>query len=1048
MKKLILLILVIIISFANIFKASSKNWYVSCYYGDDTFTGNTDSDPFATIQKAIDLSASGDSVIIMPGVFEIAIPIDITASNKDIIVVAENSINKALSQTEIYLLDTITAIKIGNGNSPQIKGISFTGNYEFGTGNGIEINLGAPKISNCYFYNLDTAIVVKNGNTNVSFNIFDYCNIGYYIGFLGECTVLNNTFYGRGNSGYGIISHTSTINTIKNNIIEYFADPLFLTGTGVVTVTYNLVSNNYSRSFNFNMSNILDVDPLLDSYFKIMDGSPCIAAGEGGVDIGALPYKDCKAAFVILSKDTATNTITIENQSTLGLNYFWEFTDEGNFNDSKNERNITWDYKFPRAGYYNIYLSVNGDECYNTAYAYYELVGYEQNIIKANFYDEPINGLNIGFGLSDTINVNNCVWNFGDGAILNSLGNFSHTFPKEDFYKVCIVASNNTSNTYEYCRTIKVGDPLCNIAAEFKYIVDINKVIFINNTSITGNLEYYWEFGDGNTSLERDPGNHLYGKPGYYNVSLSVYDYDTQCSDYVSEEIKVGDLDCKAVFDYKPITGNNIQFNNKSKGASYYWDFGDGNTSELENPTNDYASPGIYYVSLCVSDVSYTCWDYSSQKIQVGEVDCMADFSYYVDKKTLTAYCKNESKGDTLEYYWWYGDGFSSIEKEPIHQFSHPGYYYIGLSVYNPLKDCMDYYEEYVLVGEQGDDCEADFIYQVSDETTREVMFSDYSLGNIVGYVWDFGDDSISNESNPTHVYSNDGYYNVCLTVTNDKDVTNITCNWIQVGSNEITNCNARIMKRVDSGLGFVSFKDISYGNPVEWKWDFGDGEFSSEQNPSHQYFSDGYYLVSLTIYNNAGFSDVTFDLVNIGMPTDQYAVDFGYIMRSIVTKASGYPVDFVGTGQGDHARLRWSFGDDTYNTTTNTPRHYYASPGEYEVCLTYEDPITEESETTCNTITVSGDAIKENSKENIFKCSPNPFVDNASITYYTNGAEHIRVVVCDLLGKMVQVIPDIEQSEGIHAIQWNTSGLAKGSYVVQLRNNLGVVSNKIVIKQ
>jgi PKD repeat protein len=58
--------------------------------------------------------------------------------------------------------------------------------------------------------------------------------------------------------------------------------------------------------------------------------------------------------------------------------------------------------------------------------------------------------------------------------------------------------------------------------------------------------------------------------------------------------------------------------------------------------------------------------------------------------------------------------------------------------------------------------------------------------------------------------------------------------------------------------LSNVSFTDKSTGVPTSWKWTFGDGTSSSDQNPIHQYSQEGSYTVKLTVKNVAGNSTAT----------------------------------------------------------------------------------------------------------------------------------------------------------------------------------------------
>jgi len=131
----------------------------------------------------------------------------------------------------------------------------------------------------------------------------------------------------------------------------------------------------------------------------------------------------------------------------------------------------------------------------------------------------------------------------------------------------------------------------------------------------------------------------------------------------------------------------------------------------------------------------------------------------------------------------------------------------------------------------------------------------------------------------------------------------------------------------------------------------FGDGTTSKVKSPTHTFSAPGYYLVSLQITNASNYSDYKFELINISMP-DSFVVSFGHVSKPYDKKAGGYPVDFIGAGLGDDAKLKWSFGDDSTDNTTNTPTHTYQDTGKYEVCLTYSDPVTGQEAEHCEWVT------------------------------------------------------------------------------------------------
>jgi hypothetical protein len=122
------------------------------------------------------------------------------------------------------------------------------------------------------------------------------------------------------------------------------------------------------------------------------------------------------------------------------------------------------------------------------------------------------------------------------------------------------------------------------------------------NTSLEGMppTEYYlWDFGDGvtMTSTTTETVTHDYAAAGVYTVSLTAHQKQTDVEVIFTDTIQVKPLPL-ADFSYT-VDGLAVNFSNTSANAtSYAWDFGDGATSTLENPTHTYAAPGDYLVSL------------------------------------------------------------------------------------------------------------------------------------------------------------------------------------------------------------------------------------------------------------------------------------------------------------------------------------------------------------------------------------------------------------------------------------------------------------------
>jgi PKD repeat protein len=545
----------------------------------------------------------------------------------------------------------------------------------------------------------------------------------------------------------------------------------------------------------------------------------------------------------------------------------------------------------------------------------------------------------------------------GDGTNDYNFETITHKYSSVGIYNVRLIATNGGVCADTIIRKVYAGADTCLITSKFDYLVNPNLKVSFTNKS-TGNIgQYYWNFGDGTTSAIMNV-THTYDKPGYYLVSLAVKNTSNECTDYSSVLILAGESSCHASFTYHVNdTTKEVTLTDLSGGSNlrYFWYFGDGSYSTEQNPIHQYVDNGAYDVSLTISNPDANCSDKSETFVQVGEVKCNASFTTFVDSTTNTVYFTDHIAGHSSNLLWNFGDGKISVEHNPIHTFAHAGYFTVGLNTFNIDGWCMDYKEQVVLVGTEGIDCDADFIYQ-SDTSNTTVSFFDNSKGDILGYIWNFGDGTGPlPEKNPQHTYNTGGNFNVCLTVVNSNGISNIKCKPVLAGNNPKRSCRADFNYSLDSVSSRVYFTDVSSGNPNNWNWDLGNGVTSTTQNGDVVYIGSGYYLVSLKIRNSeTGCQSKTYKLLNIGKYDDVKA-GFGFDPQNYNKKAGGYPVDFIGAGSGDQSRLQWSFGDGSPDdTTTNTPTHNYDTTGTYNVCYTVTDQVLNQSDTYCQNITTT----------------------------------------------------------------------------------------------
>jgi uncharacterized protein (TIGR02145 family) len=145
--------------------------------------------------------------------------------------------------------------------------------------------------------------------------------------------------------------------------------------------------------------------------------------------------------------------------------------------------------------------------------------------------------------------------------------------------------------------------------------------------------------------------------------------------------------------------------------------------------------------------------------------------------------------------------------------------------------------------------------YPTFAEAGELVEFTDLSTNNPTSWYWEFGDESTSTEQNPKHRYLTLDNFTVSLTATNSYGSDNVTKNdyiiVYAIISKPVADFDAK--PTILSAGESVQFTDHSTNTPTEWYWDFGDGGYSSSQNPQYVYDAAGIYTVSLTVANVSG---------------------------------------------------------------------------------------------------------------------------------------------------------------------------------------------------
>ncbi len=299
-------------------------------------------------------------------------------------------------------------------------------------------------------------------------------------------------------------------------------------------------------------------------------------------------------------------------------------------------------------------------------------------------------------------------WSFGDGSpvVITTGFDVSHVYNAVGNYTVMLIAEDSsTCNVRDTAyKIIKVGNNLANLDFIPQKLPPCESLTmqYSNISTPTffsfGPRSFYWDYGDGSprdTAALNPPRIHTYAAPGVYKVKLFILD-TTFCNspDSIEKIIRISPL-VKASFK-TPALGcaayTGIFDNTSLAGTDFIWEFGDGTFSTDINPTHLYANPGTYNVRLIAIDTN-TCNKidtsaYFTIKV-VLKPTAFFSWSPVIPEANVPVSFTNLSSADATHFLWNFGDGESSTERNPVHQYNATGTYTAELIAYNAA-NCTD----------------------------------------------------------------------------------------------------------------------------------------------------------------------------------------------------------------------------------------------------------------------------------------------------------------------------------------------------------------------
>lgn len=308
-----------------------------------------------------------------------------------------------------------------------------------------------------------------------------------------------------------------------------------------------------------------------------------------------------------------------------------------------------------------------------------------------------------------------------------------------------------------------------------------------------------------------------------------------------------------------------VAFTDTSTGTvdSWLWKFGDGLTSTLESPTHTYTLVGTHSVTLTVSGPGGTDTLTRTDYITVCEA-VRADFaaSPVHGVSPLVVTFTDTSSGPVAVWQWDFGDGATSALQHPTHTYTTAGVYTVSLTAQAAGAPAMLpggtdtlIRSDYITVTEPPP--QVDFIGNPRrGDMPLTVQFTSTVTGTVTDYQWNFGDGSVADTPNPTHIYHSAGSFGVILAVIGPGGIASVSKpNYITVNAPPGAP-TATFSADMVSGTAplTVTFTAVTSGTVEHWLWSFGDGD-TAFTGPvvNHTYVTSDTFDVSLTVSNTHG---------------------------------------------------------------------------------------------------------------------------------------------------------------------------------------------------
>ena len=575
-------------------------------------------------------------------------------------------------------------------------------------------------------------------------------------------------------------------------------------------------------------------------------------SNDAGSDVFTMP------SFVQVSDLPSANATFTRNL--LDVTFTGTVTDADvvnwDFGDGNTSQLLNPTHSYAQEGVYNVIFTAS-NQCGSVSSEVtvnvnsFPTAGFTANVTRG------CSGLEVSYTDVSSPNTTSWNWTFPGGTPSTStLQNPVVVYNVPGVYDAELIAFNaEGSNTLIQNNLVEILD-LPNASLDFN-VID-NRIELTNTTPAT---TASWVISDGTQFNSQNP-IHTFQENGTYTVTLTAIN---ECG---SDEVEITvNIDAYPTGSFElaaPAVGcspYSVQYENTSSmGTAFQWSFPGGTpaTSMEENPTVTYNQPGTFDATLIVSNTI------GSDQITMSQIVTVFSEPAVNFESTANGAVINftNTSSDGTSFEWDFGDGNSSVEENPSNRYNESGSYEVTLMVTNECGTAA--LTRVVIV-----DFSLPEINVVFSETEGcspfEVQITDQSTNNPTSWEWEFpgGQPSTSSEQNPVVTYSEPGSYSLSVIVMNaDGQSTTDFVDFITVSDIPVA------LFDIELNGPSIGLTNNSEGAD-EVLWDFGDGNTSTEDSPTHTYDNPGTYMVTLTVTNICGSTVISEEVVIIPSSTE-----------------------------------------------------------------------------------------------------------------------------------------------------------------------------------